>query len=322
MELDGLDGDKYGQGAALDLADEKSVIVLPDIFRESFSIGLDWSMYGAKAVYVIVLIILSVWATKATKYMFRRPEGGIRSGLVARANLIVPTLIWTATFATILYMLNVSWGSVAIVLGGASVGASFALGPLMSNIASAYINVLDGAFREGEVVKLSDGSVGFVNEIGLYSTEVVTPYEEIRVPNSYFRDGVVTNLSRRPGYREDIIVPIDDPSLGSDQLGIDKLNGIFDRLVADGAFDLYDDGFGNKLEEVRKADWGYYNIHGEALQIAFRLWATDPMAFFQKRHDFLERFMRACEEAEISYGYTANIASPKGVAVKGENKGA
>lgn len=123
------------------------------------------------------------------------------------ANL-VRWIILAFVIIAVLNQFGVQTTSVIAVLGAAGLAVGLALQGTLSNVASGVMLLVLRPFKLGDVIT-AGGLTGAVAEIGLFTTEFKTGDGIfVMVPNSQLWGTAITNYSRNPTRRIDIVVGI------------------------------------------------------------------------------------------------------------------
>ncbi len=123
------------------------------------------------------------------------------------------------------------WGvqieSVLISLGVLGVIVGFALKDSLDNLVGGISLILDRSFKTGDIIKLKEGEMGEVIDIGLRSTKIRTLDNELLVvPNSQLSNTEFTNYAK-PNNHLRIKIPI-NVQYGSD---VDKVKKVLKSCV-------------------------------------------------------------------------------------------
>lgn len=156
----------------------------------------------------------------------------------------------------VLGQFGVQTASIITALGAAGLAIGLALQGTLQNIAAGIMLLVLRPFRVGEYVD-AGGIAGTVQEIGLFATEMKTFDGLYRmVPNSLLWNVPVTNYSRRPERRYDLVIGIgyeDD---------IEKAQGVLmdlaraeERILADPEPDVFVSELGDSAVSVTLRYW-------------------------------------------------------------------
>jgi len=117
-------------------------------------------------------------------------------------------LILILVMVAVLAQFGVQTTSIIAVLGAAGLAVGLALQGTLANIAAGVLLLFLRPFKIGEYID-AGGVAGTVREIGLFATEFES-YDGIfvMVPNSQLASAAITNYSRLPTRRLDLVIGI------------------------------------------------------------------------------------------------------------------
>lgn len=180
----------------LTLSDNLSGI-LDNVF---FSLIFLASIYVAYVIFN--LSFERVWKKAAKKANVKPNEALIQ---LTRVTLQVVLIIFA-----IIYLLS-HWGiEIAPLLAGIGIGGiaiAFAMQSSLANVFGGISVILDKTIRVGDWIKLEDGTVGIILNIGLRSTKMKTFDNEILfIPNSTISNTKVQNIAL-PDPKARVVIP-------------------------------------------------------------------------------------------------------------------
>ena len=169
---------------------------------------------GAINILLVVVILIAGWA------LSRGAANWIRGGLARSLqfdNTLTPLLaniarygIFTITLIAVLSQFGVQTTSVIALLGAAGLALGLALQGTLSNVASGVMLLILRPFKVDDYIVVGTGVGGTVREISLFTTILITPDKVyISVPNSQLFGNPITNYTREPTRRINIVVGID-----------------------------------------------------------------------------------------------------------------
>ncbi|MGV3723164.1 MAG: mechanosensitive ion channel family protein, partial [Actinomycetota bacterium] len=121
------------------------------------------------------------------------PRVGVARGEAYALNRLLHYALMAGALLLALNTLGLSPASLALVLGGLSVGIGFGLQDIANNIASGLIMLTSRQVRQGDVITVGD-RMGTVREVNLRSTVVTTPDNvDLLIPNSKLLGDTVIN---------------------------------------------------------------------------------------------------------------------------------
>ena len=139
--------------------------------------------FAIAAIFVTRLILMGLERLFVSDSPFRTKNKG-KSRSVFK---FVSYLIWLMTFLLILNStglnLTILWGAGAALL----VGVGFGLQEIIADLVSGLFLLFEGNLKEGDIVELTNGIVGKVENLGIRTSRVLTrdDYTMI-IPNSQF----------------------------------------------------------------------------------------------------------------------------------------
>jgi small conductance mechanosensitive channel len=171
-------------------------------------------LHGAINLLLAVLILVLGWAVA-------RWLSGWLQRVLARSRHMDATIkpflvncvryaILAITLVAVLSQFGVQTTSVIALLGATGLAIGLALQGTLSNVASGVMLLVLSPFRVGDSVLVAGAIAGTVREINLFNTVLITAdMVYIAVPNSQIFGDAITNYSREPTRRINIIVRID-----------------------------------------------------------------------------------------------------------------
>lgn len=167
--------------------------------------------YGMNVLGAIVTLVVGFaaagWLSRLTNRAMRKadkidPVFQPLPGKVVRIAVIVFTVI------AVLNRFGVQTTSLIAVLGAAGLAIGLALQGTLQNVAAGIMLLVLRPFKNGEFIQ-AGGTMGTVQEIGLFATEFKTlDGLFLLAPNSELWSQAVTNYSRNPTRRNDLVIGI------------------------------------------------------------------------------------------------------------------
>lgn len=149
---------------------------------------------------------------------------------------VVYTLVLLAVVIAAAGMVGIQAGSFIAIIGAAGLAVALAFQGTLSNFASGIMLLTFRPFQVGDFVD-AGGTVGAVEEIGVFTTTLVTPDNvKIIVPNTQVSGAVIKNYSAKETRRIDLVVGVgydDDLNVARDT--ILKVLRADDRVLEDPA---------------------------------------------------------------------------------------
>ena len=238
---------------------------------------------AAIAIIVVGMIVARTVSRAINRVMLTRhidaTVADFLSALV-RYGIIAFTLI------AALGRVGVQTASVIAVLGAAGLAVGLALQGSLANLAAGVLLVTFRPFRAGEYVDLG-GTAGTVLNVQIFSTTLRSIDGKIViVPNKKVIDGNITNFSREPVRRNELIISV---AYDSD---IDQVKSLISNIIASDDRILKD-----KEQTIRLNELGASSIN-----FVVRIWSksSDLQNVYW---DVLERIKREFDANGISFPY-------------------
>lgn len=199
--------------------------------------------YGVDIIGAIAILIIgwmaAGWARRLTFGALNRVPH-IDDTLKPILSNSVRYVILAFVIVAVLARFGVETTSIIAVIGAAGLAIGLALQGTLSNIAAGVMLLLLRPFSVGEYVDAGSTS-GTVVEIGLFTTRFKTPGGLFVVaPNSSLWNSVITNYSRNPLRRIDLVIGIgyDDDLKGAMAEMVDLMN-TDPRILKDPAAEVF-----------------------------------------------------------------------------------
>jgi small conductance mechanosensitive channel len=220
----------------------------------------------AFSVIGAILILIVGWSIS-------RLLGRWVRSLLARTHRVDPTVVGffsvfvryavlVVVVIMVLGQFGVQTASIITALGAAGLAIGLALQGTLQNIAAGIMLLVLRPFRVGEYID-ADGISGTIQEIGLFATELKTLDGLYRMaPNSQLWNVPVTNYSRLPERRHDLVIGIGyEDDIGKAQSVLMELARADDRVLSDPEPWAYVSELGDSAVAVtlrywtKSADW-------------------------------------------------------------------
>lgn len=128
--------------------------------------------------------------------------------LVEFIQSLVNALLLVFVIVAALDQLGVNTNSVIAVLGAAGLAIGLALQGSLQNFAAGFMLLIFRPFKGGDFVEAA-GTAGIIEKIGIFSTTLHTgDNKEVIIPNSAIYSSNITNYSKRPTRRIDMVFSI------------------------------------------------------------------------------------------------------------------
>ena len=164
--------------------------------------GLD--LLGAIAILIIGRFVAN-WARNGVIRTLNKTER-IDDTLKPFFANIVRYIILIMVLIAVLAQFGIQTASIIAMLGAAGLAVGLALQGTLQNIAAGIMLLFLRPFRAGDYID-AQGVAGTIDEIGLFTTHMTTfDGVYVEVPNSMIWNRAITNFSRLPTRRLDIVV--------------------------------------------------------------------------------------------------------------------
>jgi small conductance mechanosensitive channel len=166
--------------------------------------------YGFKVLGAVLILLLGLWTSKILTRLLRRlmTARAVEPTLVSFSGNLAQTVLVIFVVIAALSQLGFETNSLIAVLGAAGLAIGLALQASLSNLAAGVMILLFRPFKAGDYIE-GAGVAGEVDGLHLFTTRLKTPDNKIiYVPNGKLMNDNITNFSRQPQRRMDLIVAI------------------------------------------------------------------------------------------------------------------
>lgn len=161
-------------------------------------VGKGLSSLGFKLLRAIIIIVITFYFIRLIVWVLGSiaEQSATRRLFFKKLIPITRTIVWSISiYYLIRVVVGVDGQSLALAGGAVGVAVGFAAQDVIKNIFGGIIIILDQPFQVGDRVKV-EGTYGEVVSIGLRSTRIVTPDDNlVTVPNTQVVDGQVANAN-------------------------------------------------------------------------------------------------------------------------------
>lgn len=190
-------------------------------FRQASELAVTYSFSILGAIILIIAGFIVAGALERWTYRGLGHYRGFDETLRRFFSKIVRYTVLILVAVTVLAQFGVQTASIIAALGGIALAVGLALQGTLQNIAAGIMLLVLKPFRVGEYIDAGSVS-GTIVEIGLFATEVKRiDGLYILAPNSELWNTPVTNYSRNPERRNDLVIGIgydDDMNLAQKTL--------------------------------------------------------------------------------------------------------
>ncbi len=231
---------------------EKTLKLLEQLMEMGLVYAVD--ILGALAILIVGWIVAG-WAGRVTKRAIHKiPKVDNTVGPIAAGTVRYVVLAFVVV--AVLAQFGIETTSILAVFGAAGLAIGLALQGTLSNIAAGIMLLLLRPFSVGNYID-AGGISGTVMEIGLFTSQFKTPDGlAISAPNSSLWGNTITNYSRNPQRRINLIIGIaysDD--LGGAMAAMQALMTEDGRILADPAPEVFVTGLGDSSVNMTLRCW-------------------------------------------------------------------
>ena len=167
--------------------------------------------FGMKLLAAVAIWVIGFWIVNkvVASISFAMKSHNVDPSLATFAMSFLSITLKVLVVVIILTTLGVQMTSIVAVLGAASLAVGMALSGTLQNVAGGMIILLFKPFRVGDTIVTSDGQMGIVKKIMIFTTELHTFDNQVLfLPNGALSNGTITNLSQGKKRRTDLVVGI------------------------------------------------------------------------------------------------------------------
>jgi small conductance mechanosensitive channel len=166
--------------------------------------------YGLKILGAILFFIIGLWVTNLIakmlgRLMIRRGfDTSLQSFLISIINIGLKILL----LVSVAGMIGIQTTSFVAVIGALGLAVGLALQGSLANFAGGVLILLFKPFKVGDLIE-SNGQVGFVQEIQIFNTVILTPENKTTIiANAMVSNGIIINSSRHGNLRVDLTAAV------------------------------------------------------------------------------------------------------------------
>jgi small conductance mechanosensitive channel len=243
--------DQIVEGAVTNVGD--AVATLWDA-ASAMIIEYSFSVLGAIVILIVGYMIAGFvrrWVYSALK-RFHNSDETLNLFLARGARYAVLILV----FVTVLTQFGVQTASIIAAVGAAGLAIGLALQGTLQNIAAGIMLLFLRPFQVGDFIETANAT-GVVKEIGLFATEFETlDGLYLLAPNSEIWNSPVTNYSRLPKRRFDLVVGIAyDDDINKAMSAFEDIAASHEKVLSDPEPFIYVSNLGDSAVEVTCRVW-------------------------------------------------------------------
>ncbi|PLX33311.1 MAG: hypothetical protein C0600_00665 [Ignavibacteria bacterium] len=163
-----------------------------------------------QAMYVLSVLYFTVFIGRLIDAIVRwylhevatRTETHLDDELAPLANRVMKVLIYVLALIVVLDHFNQDISTLVVSLGVGSLAIALAAQETLANMIAGFVLMIDRPFRVGDRIRLPDGTIGNITDIGIRSTRVIDDYHVMIItPNADIVKSQIMNFS----YPNDIV---------------------------------------------------------------------------------------------------------------------
>jgi len=266
------------------------------IAAELVNLGVEYGFSLISAIIILIAgYVLAGWVSRAIRNKLQRIKRFDKT-LIPVLSQIARYAILVFTFVLVLAEFGIQTTSIIAVLGAAGLAIGLALQGTLQNVAAGLMLLFLRPFKIGDFIETAAGT-GTVDEIGMFVTEMRTAQGlYLSVPNSEIWASSITNFSKLPNRRIDLVVGI---SYDDD---IDKARALILKLAKSR----------NGVLQEPEPIVNVTNLGDSSVDLELRAW-TRRQDYWEARWGLIRDAKYALDKAGISIPYPhMQVISTKG----------
>ncbi|MBN1448168.1 MAG: mechanosensitive ion channel family protein [Bacteroidetes bacterium] len=163
-----------------------------------------------EAMYITMVFYIAVFVARLVDAAVRwylhevaaRTQTHLDDELAPLANRILKVLIYLTALIIVLDHYGQNISTLVVSLGVGSLAIALAAQETLANMIAGFVLMIDRPFRVGDRIRLPEGTIGNVKEIGIRSTKVIDDFQVMIItPNAEIVKSQIKNFS----YPNDIV---------------------------------------------------------------------------------------------------------------------
>lgn len=166
---------------------------------------------GLRVVLAALAFLVGVQLIRLIRHVLKKAldRSRVDGSAVSFIDSFVKFGMYFILVLTIASGLGVDAASIIALLGSASVAIGLAVQGSLSNFAGGVLLLILKPFAPGDYIRDGAGNEGTVETIDVFYTHLITPdHKSIVLPNGTLANGTITNFTKCPTRRLDILVGI------------------------------------------------------------------------------------------------------------------
>jgi small conductance mechanosensitive channel len=188
----------------------------------------EWiALYGLKVIAALVILVIGRWVAKGVRAFIRKimVKSRVEETLVSFTTSLAYVGMMAFIIIAALGQLGVQTASFVAVLGAAGLAVGLALQGSLANFAAGVLMVIFKPFKVEDLIE-AGGTLGVVEEIGIFNTEIRTPdNKKVIVPNAKVTGDNIVNYTVKGVRRVDMVAGV---SYSDD---LDKVRNVLEGIL-------------------------------------------------------------------------------------------
>lgn len=190
----------------------------------------DWIIpWGTNIVFALVIFVVGRIVARSVVNLTERIMRSRKMDeiLISFISAILSALLLVFVIIAALSQLGIDTSSLVVIIGAAGLAIGLSLQSSLGNLASGVLLIVFRPFTKGNYVECG-GTAGVVEAISIFTTTLTTPdNKEVIVPNSAVLGNNITNYSKHPTRRVDMVFGV---AYGDD---LRKAKALFEQIIAE-----------------------------------------------------------------------------------------
>ncbi|MCK4607515.1 MAG: mechanosensitive ion channel family protein [candidate division Zixibacteria bacterium] len=263
-----------GLVALLNYLEEVSAGSVPAVFRY-----VDFALYAVGVILVARLIIGLAAAALAWygENIAARTDTTVDDEFVPLIDRAIKVIVYVLSLLIILDHFGVDIKGLVAILGVGSLAIALAAQETIANMIGGFVIMIDRPFRVGDRVRLGDGTICIVNQIGIRSSKFRTfDNTLVIIPNADLMKSTVHNLTYpHPRLRVQIDVGV----------GYDSDMALVRRVMLEEA------GLHPIVIDDPEPSFYFLEFGDSSLNVSMRCWVADVSQQFQAASELREQVL-------------------------------
>jgi len=193
--------------------------------------------FAIKFVVALVILVVGKFIAKLISKGVQKllAHKKVDNTVISFVSSLVYGLVVLVAFIAAISHLGFNTSSLVAIVGAAGLAIGLALQGSLSNFASGILLISFKPFKSGDFVEVA-GTAGVVEEVHIFSTQLRTgDNKTVIIPNGSITSGTITNYSRKPTRRIDLVIGV------SYDADLAKTKEILNKITSEHALVLKDE---------------------------------------------------------------------------------